>query len=356
MIRPDDLDAAVHEGIVTDTQAAALRDLAAKRENERTAVPADEEPFRFARGFADVFLAVGIVLLSSGLMFFVPPASVAANLITAVVMWGLAELLVRHMRLVLPGILLALLFAFFIFRALPAADLLALFRGVPTIRVGIVPFLGTATLAELALKGVAAAGASALFYARFRFPFALLLVAGSLVIAVETLTALFTGIDGTLHALIRLTTGLVVFAAAMSFDLSDRARVTRRAECAFWLHLLAAPLIVRSLISMAATDMSTMNNAVAATVLGIVLVLTFVAVLIDRRALLVSALLYLGFVIAHALGSTTTDRAAVVYSTLVILGVLVLALGVGWLSLRRLLLSLLPPRMAARLPIAVPAA
>lgn len=355
MIRPDDLDAAVHEGIVTDAQAAALRDLAVKREKERSAVPADEEPFRFARGFADVFLAVGIVLLSSGLTFFIPASSVLANLIAAAVMWALAELLVRHMRLVLPGILLALLFAFFAFRALPAADLLQVRAAVPISRFAT-DFLGTATFAEIALKGLVAAGAAALFYVRFRFPFALLLVAGSLVLAVETLTALFAGVGGTLHALIRLTTGLAVFAAAMSFDLSDRERVTRRAECAFWLHLLAAPLIVRSLISMVTTDISMMNNAVAATVLGLVLVLTFVAILIDRRALLVSALLYLGYVVAHALGNTTTDRGTVVFSTLVILGVLVLALGVGWLPLRRLLLRHLPPRMAARLPIAVPAA
>jgi hypothetical protein len=44
--------------------------------------------------------------------------------------------------------------------------------------------------------------------------------------------------------------GLRVFAAAMSFDLSDRDRMTRRSDCAFWLHLLAAPLIVHSLISL----------------------------------------------------------------------------------------------------------
>ena len=34
----------------------------------------------------------------------------------------------------------------------------------------------------------------------------------------------------------------------MYYDLSDRTRTTRLADCAFWLHLLAAPLIVHSLI------------------------------------------------------------------------------------------------------------
>ncbi len=48
--------------------------------------------------------------------------------------------------------------------------------------------------------------------------------------------------------------GLAVFAAAMAFDISDRERVTRRADCAFWLHLLAAPLIVHSLVSFVAPE------------------------------------------------------------------------------------------------------
>src|SRR5438874_3733945 len=42
--------------------------------------------------------------------------------------------------------------------------------------------------------------------------------------------------------------------AAMAFDASDRERATRRADCAFWLHLLAAPLIVHSLIWLVSPD------------------------------------------------------------------------------------------------------
>ncbi len=35
----------------------------------------------------------------------------------------------------------------------------------------------------------------------------------------------------------------------MRFDMTDPERLTRRTDIAFWLHLLAAPLIVHSLIS-----------------------------------------------------------------------------------------------------------
>ena len=44
-----------------------------------------------------------------------------------------------------------------------------------------------------------------------------------------------------------LLCGLAVFALAMRFDLSDPKRQTRRTDIAFWLHMLAAPLIVHPL-------------------------------------------------------------------------------------------------------------
>ena len=34
----------------------------------------------------------------------------------------------------------------------------------------------------------------------------------------------------------------------MRYDLSDPARETRRTDAAFWLHLLAAPLLVHTLV------------------------------------------------------------------------------------------------------------
>ena len=63
MLDEDDLEAAA-EGIVTPAQVAALRLFVTTR--RRTAERADEERFRFMRGFNDFFFAVGIVLFGSG--------------------------------------------------------------------------------------------------------------------------------------------------------------------------------------------------------------------------------------------------------------------------------------------------
>ena len=94
----------------------------------------------------------------------------------------------------------------------------------------------------------------------------------------------------------------------------------------------------------------------AATIVAIVVVLALVAVVIDRRALLVSTLTYLGIVIAYALKSSTLDQEKIFFATLLALGVLVLIIGVAWLPLRRALMLLVPSRIAFRLPPVVSAA
>jgi hypothetical protein len=197
------------------------------------------------------------------------------------------------------------------------------------------------------------------FFARFRFPFALLPVAGGLVIAVTALSPFYAKVID-VHAML-LVCGLLVFASAMAFDVTDRERTTRRADCAFWLHLLAAPLIVHSLIWLVAGNtLAAMTGRLAVAIVAIVAALAIIAVVIDRRALIVSALTYLGIVIAYAVKSAaaaTFDlEGRVFFATLLALGAMVLIIGVAWLPLRRALMILVPARAALRLPPVVPAA
>lgn len=364
MLDDADLDAAVVAGIVTDAQAGALRTFAANRRPRRTAENADEEHFRFMSGFNDFFFAVGIVLLQGGISYFVG-RSMVASLVAAAIMWALAELLVARMRLVLPGILLAIFFVGFIYHAVPIDFMLfgsaaAPMPAPPTVTLAILGwFLGPNPGAVVIAKALVAAAAATLFYLRFRLPFALLPVAASLVLAAiaATVLALPARAGAVVDPLILLACGLAVFAVAMRYDMSDRERATRRSDCAFWLHLLAAPLIVHSLISFL-FQTGSMNDMGAGTAVGILLiiaVLTVIAIAIDRRALLVSALIYLGAVIAYAISTATApDRTVVFFSTLIVLGALILALGVGWQAARRRLVSLLSPALIGRLPPVVP--
>jgi hypothetical protein len=355
-----DLDTAVAEGIVTEAQATRLRELAERQERERAVALGHEERFRFMRGFNDVFFAIGVVLFLLGVGYFMPPGTTGTVLMAAVA-WGLAEILVARLRLVLPGILLATAFVALVFAAsvqMPAESWLGMqiqWRRPTTLSIlqALQYYPGGPLV--FAARALVPAAAAAAFYWRFKLPFALLPLAASLVVAVLGVASFLVPNAATVSdTVVFLICGLAVFAAAISFDASDRERLTRRADCAFWLHLLAAPLIVHSVITLAASPLAgglgratSMNNAVSLAVIAIVAVLALVALLIDRRALLVSGLAYLGGAIGYILSG---DRVFVLAATLVILGAIVLTLGAGWVPLRRRLLALLSPAIANRLP------
>jgi hypothetical protein len=362
MLDDADLEAAIAEGIISADQVEKLRAFAGSR--RLAADRADDERFHFMRGFNDFFFAVGIVLLGAGIAFFAG-GDPRMNLIAAALIWALSEFLVRRMRLVLPGILLVCLFAYFVFwmTSLDFAPL-AHWAGLPLQAHPDVsaihrPFIDQLTPRAIAAKALVAAVATAIFYLRFRLPFALLVVAGSLVLFVATALGplLFPGPAA--YALILLLCGFAVFAAAMTYDLSDRTRATRYADCGFWLHLLAAPLIVHSLIRLVIPGTTgpfavSMTTTSAIAIFVIVAALTAIAIVIDRRALLVSALIYLGVAIGYALTGAIRAGAGnepvVFFATLVILGAMVLALGVGWQPLRRQFLRIFPPGLVGRLP------
>ncbi len=353
-IESEDIDAAVAAGVMPQTQADALRAFVAKRRRTRLEqAGAEDERFRFMTGFNDFFFAIGILLLGFGMMFFTGGAPLP-SLVAALVVWGLSELLVARMRLVLPGILLSLFFIVFVFLAVPADLTTMVSRVSPGQVVG--SFWGdaigvTGVPFAAATKAIIGVAAAALYYWRFRLPFALLPIAASLVLLVLAVIRLSVGqLEPFALSLLTLACGLGVFAAAMSFDLSDRDRMTRRSDCAFWLHLLAAPLIVHSLISLITPRFDQINNTTALAILGIVAALAVVAIAIDRRALLVSALIYIGIVIAYTLGGTQGGGSAVFFATLVILGTFVIVLGVGWQPLRRGLLALISPVITSKLP------
>jgi hypothetical protein len=351
----DDIDAAVAAGVIPQAQADALKAFAAERRRARFGQSGQEdESFRFMTGFNDFFFAIGILLLGTGCAFFTilwPPIAAAA------LMWALSELLVRHMRRVLPGILLSVFFIYFVCLSVPA-DLVG--SSVPRFPLAnpltdtLFGITGEPLLT--ATNALIAAAAAALYYWRFRLPFTLLPIGFSVVMAIRSLVELAFGqIPATANSLLGLACGLAVFAVAMRYDMSDRERLTRRADCAFWLHLLAAPWIVHSLISLIVPNFTAVNNAVAGAILLIVAVLSIIAIVIDRRALLVSTLLYVGMVIAYAIGGDWAtqigrDRVWIFFDTLLILGVFVITLGVGWSPLRRRLVGLISPSIAAKLP------
>jgi hypothetical protein len=207
----------------------------------------------------------------------------------------------------------------------------------------------------LSLAGAACltAVAVALYYARFRVPIA---VAAGVAALTGLVLALLTYSSPDFMAdnfdLLILAAGIAVFGLAMRFDMADPERVTRNTDIAFWLHLMASPMIVHPILS-AVVDRgvapATIGAGTAAIVLALFAVISLVSVVIDRRSFLVAGLGYAGFAFRSILNSVgVLDSTAP--ATLLILGMLILALSAGWSRIRAGLIAIVPDPVAARLP------
>ena len=106
MLRNEDLKAAVDAGVITREQQVALEQQSASRHKSRAFVAGRDERFRFLRGFNDVFLSLGVVLVCAAFLTQWSPQrnEGATSLIAgAVALWGISEVLVARYKAVLPG-------------------------------------------------------------------------------------------------------------------------------------------------------------------------------------------------------------------------------------------------------------
>jgi hypothetical protein len=328
----DELKAAVDAGILTGDQSDRLAAFLASRGAVEPAPPAidpDDESLRFLRSFQDIFLTLGVVMLVIGTFW-----SIGGGLgwmVGTLVALGLAYVLARRYRLLLPSMALAVLFVV-------GAGLAIAFLLIPSLLFAGVP-LQHLHRPELIVGSFAAATAALAFYRLFRLPFALGLFAAAIAFFGFSLAKEFSP-DWTDPAILIL--GLGIFIAAMAFDMRDPTRRTARSDIAFWLHLVAAPLIMRGTVNLlVGASRFDFTAADALVVVAILVAMTVIALVIDRRALMVSGIGYLGFALMTLMREVTAGRTTAAL-VLVVLGVVVLALALGWKQLRRALLGPFP--------------
>lgn len=289
---------------------------------------ADEEHFRLLGGFNDVFITLAIALL-----LFVP-ASTGLLILMSALCWGLAEVVTRQRRLALPSVVLAVAFALGIF-----AQIFSIFdRGS-----------GTDGDRQWALLGVTAAvvtgGAAFLYWRRFRVPVTQALIALCGLGAVGFVIFGFVpGVEEMWWPIFGLG-GVAVFAYAMWWDLSDRERQTQRADVAFWLHLVAAPLVAHSVFQWASGQEEVAGVWAVASLL-LYGAFAAIALIVDRRAILVSGL---GYALA-AVAGLIDDRLGGWIPALLFVGSALLLLGLFWTAARAKMLALVPEEWRRRLP------
>ncbi len=355
MYSEQDLENAVAAGAMTPVAAAALR---AHVEASRAAPAVDEENFRLLSGFNDIFVAIaaGILLFAVAWIGYTVPPHLESNgptpfmgLFVAVTAWLLAEYFTRQRRMALPSIILLIAFAGGVFAAAMTTGGLIIGEG----RFGN-------TVAPIAWLSAVSAGiagfATWLHWRRFMVP--ITVAAGAATVAATVIATVLAAVGGdrpspNLVMGMTLAAGLAIFLLAMRWDGSDRARQTRRSDVAFWLHLLAAPMIAHPIFHMLGiTSGQEITLAAGFLVLAIYIGFGVVALAADRRALLVSALAY----VLYALTQLFRQFGAVelnVALTAFVIGSALLLLSAFWAQARRMVVARLPDDVQTRVPLAV---
>ena len=358
MISDATLDLAVERGILSPDQAAELRGLEALTADDMFTIEAvpdaplerDDEEVRLVGSFGDVFVTIGLALFLAPLAYVVDMTfgAPAAALAVLVASWGLAEIFTRRRRLALPSLVLLATFvgaAFFACYSMAASLLAGPHPAAAPPLVRLLPAMGDVT------GGLAALLTFVLVvphWLRFHVPMTVAAGAGALSLAAVSFGDRLAEAVPQAPTLLLLACGLVVFGLAMRFDMSDRRRVTRRADIAFWLHLLAAPMIVHPVMSVFGGD-RWQDTTSAAAILAVFALLALAALVIDRRALLLSGLVYAGTALAALVGASSLAGTLVPVAALA-LGALVLALSAGWRPLRNAVLRVLPRTLVQKLP------
>ena len=373
MYSEDDINSAIAAGALSAEAAASFRDHISR---VRALPRQSEENFKLINSFNDIFVAIGIVILlvavgaiGQAVAEIIAPdtwrgtwrydlneaqleaweATKALNeglqfalsgLFVAAAAWPLSEFFTRKRRMALPSILLLLAFV--------GGTFVAVFGFGMAAGTNLDEVLGAIMVT---LAGVIAAGAGYLHWRRFQVPITVAAAAGvaviSLLIAIAGVGQIEPDTPGFLIPV--LVAGLIVFGFAMRWDMSDRDRITRRSDVAFWLHLVAAPLIAHPIFALIGVTDGFIGFGAAFGVLGVYIVFGLVALAIDRRALLVSALAYVLFALAFLFREFGAVQLGFALTALVI-GSALLSLSAFWQPIRATVVAVLPEGARAYLP------
>ena len=361
MYSQQELDDAVASGAITAEAADALR---VHIERQRTTSIPDEEQFRLITGFNDIFVSIAAAILlfavgwigqsigqSTGLFVsdhgevgpsFLAPLAIAATA------WGLALFFTARRRMALPSIVLLLAFV---------GGVLATSAFVLVEIIGPDRFNNDDQLLAATVGGVSAAIAAAaawLHWRRFHVP--ITVAAGAAAIAGLFLAIVVAIVQpGDSESAKNLILGFVLllgvgmFLFAMWWDSSDRARVTRRSDVAFWLHLLAAPMIAHPIFALLGLTNGSVSTGEGLLVVGLYVLFGLTALAVDRRALLVSALAYVLYALTELFKKFGAVELNIALTALVI-GSALLLLSAYWHQARRMVVTRLPSNVQGRLP------
>ena len=230
--------------------------------------------------------------------------------------------------------------------ALPSIVLLLAFVGA--VLAAVFLLLPRQSPETFAVASAIAAVAAWLHWRRFHVPITIAAGAATIVgCALALLLWVAPDAKNWLNVLMFIA-GIVVFAVAMRWDATDTLRQTRRSDVAFWLHLLAAPLLVHPIFTVLGVTGGHADVGQALAVVALYVGIALVSLAVDRRALMVSALTYVLFAFSALLkqfGVVSLSFAITAFA----IGASLLLLSAFWHPVRAYVLGFFPPALQQRL-------
>jgi uncharacterized membrane protein YfcA len=357
MYSQNDLDEAVASGALSADAAASLRAFVDK---QRSSPAVDEENFRLITGFNDIFVSIAAAILlfavgwigqsigqTVGMVIESDGPSPIAPLLVAATAWALALFFTARRRMALPSILLLLAFVGGVFATVGFSFVLGVGEPSPDQEVLVAGIIAS-------VSGAVAAVAAWLHWKRFRVPITVAAgaAAASAIVVGLLIAALGRSPDEVENIILGaiLLLGIGVFLFAMRWDSSDPARVTRRSDVAFWLHLLAAPMIVHPVFTLLGLNDGTATIGEGLVVIALYVALGITALAVDRRALLVSALAYVLYALSELFKQVGAVELNIALTALVI-GSALLLLSAFWHQARSVVVRRLPEALQSKLPL-----
>ncbi|MBT9613597.1 MAG: hypothetical protein IV108_10080 [Burkholderiales bacterium] len=325
MYSEEDIASAIKAGALTEEAALSFRAHVAQL---RQTPAVDEEHFRLVTGFNDIFVVIACVLLLISVNWI--GAALApwfGALASAIVSWALAEFFTRKRHMALPSIVLLLAFVGSVFFA---------------------NYIGFGESSGVVFASALAALAAWLHWRRFRVP---ITVAAGATAALGSMVALLLTVlpeAKNFISIISFVAGTALFGLAMYWDSADTLRQTRKSDVAFWLHLQAAPLLVHPVFTALNIFDGQTHWGQALAVITLYVVIALISLAIDRRALMVSALIYVLYAFSSLLkvyGVVSLGFAITAFA----IGSALLLLSAFWHPCRKFALSIFPPAIQARL-------
>jgi len=175
------------------------------------------------------------------------------------------------------------------------------------------------------------------FFNRYGLPISFALIALSILVTSLLLLQIIVGEEAFQDYLnpILAVTGCVVLGLAVFVDAKDPLRRNGWAECAFWLYVVGAPMLIHPTVS--AVDYA------YGVVIPLILIAVLVSLIIDRRSLIISSLIYLAYLVSAVFEVAELDASIAFVTACFTVGAVVLGLGFGWTAARRQIMGLLDP-------------